>query len=281
MGPHFNSVNGQFFDTLAVRLIAGRVFNDRDVRNGPNVAIVNESFAKRYFPNSSPIGHRFGNGGDPNTVTDIEIVGVVADHRYENLREQIPREVYLCQTQREAFGKTVYVRTSAKPENAFPAIRAAVRELDATLPLVNMKTMDQQLEDSLITERLVATLSAVFGALATVLALIGLYGVMSYTVARRAREIGIRMAIGAGSGDVVWMVMREVLALAAAGVATGLPAAIILARLVRSQLYGVEPADPMSIALATLLLCTVAMAAGYMPARRAAGYDPVRVLRTE
>jgi ABC-type antimicrobial peptide transport system permease subunit len=144
-----------------------------------------------------------------------------------------------------------------------------------------MKTMNQQLEDSLVTERLVATLSVVFGALATVLAIIGLYGVMSYTVARRSKEIGIRMAIGANSGDVVWLVMREVAMLAVAGVAVGLPAAIVLARVVRSQLYGVEPSDPMSIALATLLLCTVAMAAGYMPARRAAGYDPVRVLRTE
>jgi len=281
MGPHFNAVNGNFFDTLGIKLIAGRVFNERDERNAPKVAVVNQSFARRYFGNASPIGHRFGNGGDPGTVTDTEIIGVVADHRYESLRDEIPREVYLCELQREAYGNAIYVRTTARPENAFTAIRGAVRELDANLPIVNMKTMNQQLEDSLVTERLVATLSVVFGALATVLAIIGLYGVMSYTVARRSKEIGIRMAIGANSGDVVWLVMREVAMLAVAGVAVGLPAAIVLARVVRSQLYGVEPSDPMSIALATLLLCTVAMAAGYMPARRAAGYDPVRVLRTE
>jgi predicted permease len=279
MGPHFNSVSGGFFDTLGIKVIGGRTFTERDERNAPQVAIVNQSFARRYFGDRSPLGRRFGVGGDPGTPTNIEIVGVVADHRYESLRDEIPREVYLCELQRDAFGKSIYIRTTARPENAFPALRAAVRELDANLPLVNMKTMDRQLDESLVTERLVATLSAVFGALATLLAVIGLYGVMSFMVARRAREIGIRMAIGAAAADVVWLVMREVLVLALAGVAIGLPAAVALARLVRSQLYGVEPADPISIGLATLLLFSVAAAAGYMPARRAAAYDPVRVLR--
>ena len=281
MGPHFNSVNGDFFPTLGIKIVAGRIFTDRDERNAPGVAVVNQSFATHYFGVASPLGRRFGNGGDPGTPTNIEIVGVVADHRYESLRDEIPREVYLCELQRDAFGKSIYVRTTARPENAFSALRSAVHELDTNLPVVNMKTMSQQLEDSLVTERLVATLSTVFGALATILAVIGLYGVMSYMVARRAREIGIRVAIGAARGDVVWLVMREVLLLAAAGVATGLPAAIVLARLVRSQLYDVQPADPLSLALATILLCSVALAAGYIPARRAAACDPVRVLRAD
>ncbi len=285
MGPHFNAVNGNFFDTLGIKLIAGRVFNERDERNAPKVAVVNQSFARRYFGNASPIGHRFGNGGDPGTVTEHR------NHRrggrssiWRASRDENHREVYLCELQIEDNGNSIYVRTTARPENAITAIRGAVRELEANLPNVNMKTMNQQRwKIRLSLERLGRQRSpVVFGrALATVLAIIGLYGVMSYTVARRSKEIGIRMAIGANSGDVVWLVMREVAMLAVAGVAVGLPAAIVLARVVRSQLYGVEPSDPMSIALATLLLCTVAMAAGYMPARRAAGYDPVRVLRTE
>jgi ABC-type antimicrobial peptide transport system permease subunit len=144
-----------------------------------------------------------------------------------------------------------------------------------------MMTLERQLEESLIAERMIAALSTVFGLLATVLAVLGLYGVMAYTVARRSREIGIRMALGAQSGNVVWLVMREVLLLVAGGVGIGLPAALALSKLVRAQLYGVEPDDPLSIAAATLLLAAVAVLAGYVPARRASGYDPVRVLRYE
>jgi ABC-type antimicrobial peptide transport system permease subunit len=144
-----------------------------------------------------------------------------------------------------------------------------------------MMTLERQLDESLITERMIAALSTVFGVLATVLAVMGLYGVMAYTVARRSREIGIRMALGANSGNVVWLVMREVLLLVVGGVGVGLPAALALSKLVRAQLYGVEPDDPRSIAAATLLLAAVAVLAGYLPARRASSYDPVRVLRYE
>jgi ABC-type antimicrobial peptide transport system permease subunit len=144
-----------------------------------------------------------------------------------------------------------------------------------------MKTLERQLDESLVTERMIASLSTAFGALATVLAVIGLYGVMAFMVTRRSREIGIRMALGAQSGNVVWLVMREVLVLVGVGIAFGLPAAFALAGLVRAQLYGIEPNDPLSIALATLLLAAVAVLAGYIPARRAATYDPVQVLRAE
>jgi len=144
-----------------------------------------------------------------------------------------------------------------------------------------MKTLERQLDESLVTERLVATLSSVFGALATLLAIIGLYGVMAYMVTRRSREIGIRMALGALAGNVVWLVMREVLLLVGIGIAVGLPAAFAVTRLASSQLYGVSANDPFAMAAATLLLATVALLAGYIPARRAAAYDPVRVLRYE
>jgi ABC-type antimicrobial peptide transport system permease subunit len=175
----------------------------------------------------------------------------------------------------------VYVKTLRDPESAFGALRGAVRELDSNLPILFLKTVDRQLDESLVTERLIATLSGLFGILATALAILGLYGVMAYMVTRRSREIGIRMALGAGTGSVVWLVMREVLVLVGVGIAVGLPAAIGLTRLVQAQLYGIEPTDRVSIAAATLLLAVVALLAGYLPARRASRYDPVRVLRYE
>jgi len=193
----------------------------------------------------------------------------------------MPLLVYICSAQVLSNAQTVYVRTERDPDSAFGAIRAALHELDPNLPVTGMKTLERQLDESLVTERMIASLSTAFGALATVLAVIGLYGVMAFMVTRRSREIGIRMALGAQSGNVVWLVMREVLALVGVGIAFGLPAAFALAGLVRAQLYGIEPNDPLSIALATLLLAAVAVLAGYIPARRAATYDPVQVLRAE
>jgi ABC-type antimicrobial peptide transport system permease subunit len=161
------------------------------------------------------------------------------------------------------------------------AIRSAVRNLDPNIPVVNMKTFERQVAESLITERMIATLAGLFGILATALALIGLYGVMSFMVTRRSREIGIRMSLGAMRENVVWLVMREALVLIAAGILIGLPVAYALTRLVRAQLYGIDPGDPASIALATLLLAAVTAVAGYVPARRAASFNPLRVLRHE
>jgi len=281
--PHVNYVSDAYFETLRIHLLEGRTFTRKDDAKAPKVAIVNAKFAKKYFGDRTPIGHRIGQGSDPTTVTDTEIVGVVNDTRYENLREEIPEEVYFCGAQYLQFNNnfTVYVRTDRTPESAFNGIRAAVRDQQADVPVVFMKTLETQMEESLVTERIVATLSSVFGALATVLAIIGLYGVMAYMVSRRSREIGIRMALGARSSNVAWLVMREVLVLVGAGVAVGLPAAYALTRVVRAQLYGVEPGDIASLVSATLLLAAVALLAGYVPARRAAGYDPVKVLRYE
>ncbi|SPE34951.1 conserved membrane hypothetical protein [Candidatus Sulfopaludibacter sp. SbA6] len=281
MAPWYNAVTPGYFEAMGMHLLAGRDFSAKDDMKAPRVAIVNASFARHYFGDRPAVGHRMGQGTDPGTPTDMEIVGVVNDTRYENLRTDIHREYFVCGLQRELYGPTVYVRTEREPESAFHSIRAAVRELDPNLPIIDMKTLEHQLDESLVTERMIATLSAIFGVLATALAIIGLYGVMAYMVARRSREIGIRMALGARSGNVVWLIMREVLVLVAAGVACGLPAAYGLTRVIRAQLYGVEPTDPLSIALATLLLSGVALMAGYLPARRAAGYDPVRVLRYE
>jgi len=279
--PHMNQVTPGYFGALGVHVLAGRGITAKDTANSPKVAVVNESFAKRYFGASPAVGRRIGLGSDPGTPTDIEIIGVVNDTKYENLRDEIPREVYLCDAQRYPNGHMVYVRTERDPENAFATIRAAVHDLAPALPITGMKTLTRQLDESLVTERMVAALSSVFGALATVLAIIGLYGVMAYMVTRRSREIGIRMALGAMRGNVVWLVMREVVTLVGIGIAVGLPAALALTHLVESQLYGVKANDPAALALATALLAAVALLAGYIPARRAAGFDPVRVLRYE
>jgi predicted permease len=281
MDPHFNAVGPGYFQALGIHLLTGRDFSAKDTANAPAVAIVNASFARHYFGDGTAVGHRFGRGTDPGTPTDIEIIGVVNDTRYESLRDDIPRLVYLSFYQLPGFGGTMYVKTEREPESAMAAIRGVVRETEPNLPMTNVKTLERQMEESLVTERLIATLSSVFGVLATLLAILGLYGVMAYMVTRRSREIGIRMALGAQAGNVLWLVMREVLVLVAAGIACGLPAAYVLTRVVKAQLYGVQANDPLSVALATLLLAAVALLAGYIRARRAAGYDPVRVLRYE
>jgi predicted permease len=281
MDPHFNAASPGYDTALGLHLLAGRWFTDRDTFDAPKVAVVNESFARRYFGNGVAVGRRFGRGTDPTTKIDIEIIGVVNDTRYESLRDEIPNLFYMCAPQLDQGSMWYYVRTARNPETAMSAVRAALRELEPNLPVTNFKTLDRQMDESLVTERMIAMLSSAFGALATLLAVIGLYGVMAFLVTRRAREIGIRMALGAQSSNVLWLVMREVLVLVAAGIAVGAPAAIALASLVRTQLYGVEPSDPLSLLLGTLLLAGVSLLAGYIPARRAANYDPVRVLRWE
>jgi predicted permease len=281
MDPHFNSASPGYDKALGLHVLAGRWFTDRDLADAPRVAVVNENLARHYFGNNPAVGRRLGLGTDPGTPIDTEIIGVVNDTRYEGLRDDIPRLVYVAAQQAPQGSQWFYVRTERDPESTMSAVRAALRELEPNLPVTYFKTLERQLEESLVTERMIATLSTGFGALATLLAVIGLYGVMAFLVTRRAREIGIRMALGALPGNVLWLVMREVLALVAAGIVVGAPAAIALAWLVRSQLYGVEPADPLSVALGIGLLAAVSLLAGYVPARRAANYDPVRVLRYE
>ena len=279
--PHFNSVGEKYFQTLGMRIVQGRAFTTRDTNGAPKVAIVNAKFAKKYFGDTPAIGKHIGLGGDPTTKLDTEIIGVVNDARYENLRKEIPEQVFISAYQGHSTDSNFYVSYDRDAASAFGTIRSVIHQMEPNVPIANLKTFDRQLEESLISERLTATLGTVFGVLATGLVLIGLYGVMSFVVTRRSREIGIRMALGALQGSVVWIVMREVLILVGGGIAIGLPTAYALARVVRGQLYGIDPGDPMSIALATLLLVAVTCFAGYIPARRAATFDPLRILRYE
>jgi ABC-type antimicrobial peptide transport system permease subunit len=223
-----------------------------------------------------------GFGTDPGTHTEMEIIGVVKDIKYMNLRQEIPIQAYVPYMNSPYLsGMTIYVRTAGEPNQLMSSIRAKMRDLDANIPVYAMRTMDEQISNSLSTDRMIASLSTVFGSVATVLAIIGLYGVMSYSVAQRTREIGIRMALGAEQGKVIGMVMREVTMLIAIGVTVGVPAALLLTRVVKSQLYGLEAHDPWTVGLATALLAIVACAAGYVPAMRASRVDPMKALRYE
>jgi predicted permease len=216
--PHMQFTSPGFFETLQIPIARGRDFTARDETGAPKVGIVNAKFVKRYFGQSDPIGRHIGMGNDPGTKTDIEIVGVVGDTKYEDMRTPVPEEVYLPYNQQPfSLGLNVYLRTRGNPGDMFTTVRQAVRQVDPNVPVYDMRTLNEQVDHSLVTERLMALLSAVFGGLATVLAAMGLYGVMAYAVARRTREIGIRMALGAQRSSVVWLVMREVLLLAARG----------------------------------------------------------------
>jgi predicted permease len=283
VGPHMNFVSPGYFKSMDVPILQGRDFRPSDQgKDAPKVCMINDKFAKKYFPEGRALGHRIGMGGDPGTKTDIEVVGIFRDMKYEGMRDEVPIEMIRPYEQLEfTLGMWVYIRTAREPEQMFSAARRAVQQVDPTLPVLDMKTLEKQVDNSLVTERLVATLSSAFGVLATLLASIGLYGVMAYTVARRTREIGIRMALGAATGNVVWLVMREVLVLVGVGIVLGLGASWGLTRYVQKELYGIQPNDLTTIVLATIGIAIVALAAGYVPARRATRVDPIRALRWE
>jgi predicted permease len=276
----FDAVGPGYFSTLGIPLIAGREFTARDRMGAPRVAIVNSVFADAWFPHQNPIGRRFGIGR--GTKGDIEIVGVVRASKYSKVNEEIPREVYLSYAQDEnPSSLVVYARTTGDPKVTFANLRREVAGLDSSLPVTRLRTMEDQVEEALSAQRVSASLSLFFGILATLLAAIGLYGVMGYTVSRRTREIGIRLALGAGRRNLLLLVMREVAILTALGIAIAIPAALAFTGLVRSELYGIVPNDPLSIALAAVVLIAVALLAGYIPANRATRIDPLRALRYE
>ncbi|MBS1854719.1 MAG: ABC transporter permease [Acidobacteria bacterium] len=277
-----NGISPGYWRTMGVPLLGGRDFDDGDVAGRPKAAIVNRAFARHFFGDRSPIGLRItldtGRGAQPDT----EIVGLVADSLYEGPRQGMRRQVFFPFPQmNQSVGTAFYVRTAGDPAGVFASLRRKIQELDSAMPVFEMKSLEDQLDETLGTERLSATLSVAFGALATLLAAVGLYGVMALTVARRAREIGLRMALGARQGALLWMVMREAFGILGLGLAMGFPCAYVLSRYLSSQLFGVEPADPATAVAAAIGLVAITATAALVPARRASRIDPIQALHHE
>jgi predicted permease len=276
-----NFVAPGFFETLQVPVLRGRAIDERDGAGAPQVAVINESLAKRYFGPGDPLGRRFGFGRRGRA--DIEVVGVVRDGRQASLRDGVPLLAYVPHAQHtdNTGGATFYLRAAGNPAALSGAAREAVRRVDPALPVDEVATMAAVVDESLLLDRLSSWLSAVFGLLATVLAAVGLYAVTSFSVARRTREIGLRMALGANVRSVLALVLQDVLATAIAGIAVGLPLAVALGRLFESRLVGLRATDPPTLSAATLALLLVVLVAGYVPARRATRVDPMVALRVE
>ncbi len=281
---NFNAVSPGFFATLGVRLLVGRDFDQSDSRPageiGPRCAIVNQAFVKRYLAGRDPLGVRIARGGGPDVQPNSPIVGVVADMSYRGLRDN-PEQVFFPLFEHDDTGATFYIKVRGAPEQAIPSIRRLVRQDDPRLPILWFRTLDEQVSRSLNTERMLAALSGAFGALALMLSLIGLYGVMSFVVTRRTREIGIRLALGATSASAIRLVLRDAALMIAAGIALALPCVAVLGKLVQSQLFGVTATDPATVAGAALVLAAGALAAAFIPAWRASTVSPTDALRLE
>jgi putative ABC transport system permease protein len=276
------AVTPGYFATMQTPLLAGRDFADADELGKPNVAIVNLALARHFFGSpQNAIGRFLGFDGSQGKK-DTEIIGIVGDTRHAHIRDDIKRTVYRPRFQLENPSVlTFLVRTWQPPDAALSNIRGAMQQLDSKMALSSLQTMDAQIADNLSVERLIALLAVSFGLLAVLLAAIGLYGVLAYATAQRTREIGIRMALGAQRSRVMRLVFMDVLWLTGVSIAFSLPVAFLLARLLRSQLYGVSPSDPLTLLVGTLLVCAVAALAALIPARRAALVDPMKALRSE
>jgi putative ABC transport system permease protein len=279
---YFNRIGERYFETLGTALIAGRDFNVHDTLESPKVAIVNQTMVKKFFGGQSPIGKRYRAEEGNKLGAPVEIVGIVKDAKYGKLREEIFPTAYVPLSQEKAFThRTFELRAAAgAPTALIPGVKSAIAELNRDVSL-DFTTLAAQVDNSLSRERLLATLSGFFGGLALLLAMIGLYGVMSYNVARRRNEIGIRMALGAEQARVLRMVLREVALLIGIGLAVGLGVALATTRFVASFLYGVKSNDPVTLFVAAGVLALVAAIAGYLPARRASKLDPMSALREE
>ena len=279
---NLNSVTREFFQTMGIRIVAGRNFDEQDAQASAEArsAIVNEAFVKRYLAGRNPLGVRIGEGSGPDVKPDMEIVGVMSDFHYRGLREE-SEQVYIPFFGGEAPGGAFYVRVRGAAESSFPSLRAIVRSVDPTLPMTDFRTLDEQVDRSLNTEHILAMLSSSFGTLALLLSLVGLYGVMSFVVTQRTREIGIRMALGARRRAAIWLVLRDALTMILCGIAIGVPVAWALGRLVESQLYDVKPSDPAVIAIAILVLGLAGLGSALVPGYRASSVNPTEALRAE
>jgi predicted permease len=289
MGSVLNRVSGQYFETVGISIVSGRPITPADTANSMKVAVVNETIARKFFPNGDAVGHTVKIDID-SVEGPWQIVGIARDTKSGNPRVEPYRMVYLPVAQilgkqgegiQDSFANTILLRTTGDPSATINELRGAMAAIDPNLPVLQVRTMHDHLEAFTSQESLVSRLTVIFALLAVLLAAIGLYGVMSFNVARRSNEIGIRIALGASGGGVQWMVLRESLALLAAGLVLGVPVALGLARLIRSQLYQMSPFDPTIFIAATAGIAAVTVLAAWLPARRAAAVDPMVSLRCE
>jgi predicted permease len=275
------TVGNQFFSTLGIPMIEGRSFGPQDTASSQNVAVINQSLARTRFPHGNPVGQRFTTG-DTKNPNWIQVVGVCADTRYSSLRENPPPQFFMPYVQQtEVGGLTYVIRTHVRPAAIMPALRQALAQIDRDLPMADVRTQQEQIDDTMSTERALAALAGGFGLLALALACVGIYGIMAYSVANRRNEIGIRMALGARPAQVRGMILRESTWLTVVGIVVGVGAALLLTRLVKSMLYGIQAYDPLTVAGGVLILLAVALAASWIPARRAARVQPMEALRHE
>jgi len=277
-----NWVGPNFLATMGIPLLNGREFSEADSSTAPKVAIINEAMARRYFAGRNPMGLHFGFGGGKDVKLDTEIVGIVKDSKNTDVKKAARPFVFLPYSQSEHAGNaTFYVRTNQDPVALTVSVRNLIQGMDHNLPVYGVKTLTAQVDEIMFTDRLVTVFSLCLGLLASLLAAVGLYGVMAYVVARRTREIGIRMALGATQKNVAWMILREILGMLATGLCLGLIAAYGIGRVVESLLFGVKAGDPIVFAIAAGLLVAVALLAGWLPSRKAANVDPMVALRYE
>jgi predicted permease len=270
------AVSPSFFATMEMPIRSGRGFTERDSQTAPKVAVINETAVRKYFPGANPLGQHIGSSLEK--ADELEVVGVLRDAKYNSLREPVPPTLYVPSLQSRLPSAAFQVRTAGDATAAAGAIREAVRRIDPNLPLVDVSTQSEQVEKRLVQEKAFAQAYATFGGLAVVLASIGLFGLMSYSVARRTNEIGIRMALGAQRYDVLRLVMGESMGLVVAGIVIGILSALAAGRLIASLLFGLEPTDPPTLLVATALLGSVSAIAAYVPARRATRVDPIVAL---
>jgi predicted permease len=277
-------VGPKYAETLGIPLLRGRDLGIRDNVSAPRVALVNETFANRYFKDQNPVGRNFTFDDETDNGQMLAIVGVIGDVKTEDAREKPEPAVYrpiLQLADEAAYSVNIQVRTAGDPNSSTQPVRQTINAIDDKIPIYGVTTLEEQVRGTLGQDRLIAQLVSFFGALALILACIGLYGVMAQGVARRTSEIGIRMALGARGGNIAWMILRETLVLVLLGLVIGVPIALVAAKLISSQLFGLKPADPLALISAAVVLTLVALLAGYVPARRASRVNPLNALRYE